>query len=36
MIEILLLNLVFWTVWYQVSSIPEKLAQYSIDNYHKL
>ena len=36
MIEILLLNLIFWTVWYQVSLMPEKIVQYGIDNHNKL
>jgi hypothetical protein len=36
MIEIILLNLAFWTIWYQVSKLPEKIAQYGIDNHHRL
>lgn len=32
MIEILLYNVVFWTVWIYLSTLPEKAMQYVIDN----
>lgn len=36
MIEIAIMNIIFWTVWYQVSTIPARVAQYGIDNHNKL
>jgi hypothetical protein len=31
--EMILYNLVFWTVWYHISMLPEKLMQHLIDTY---
>lgn len=31
MIEIILYNIVFWTLYYQLCKIPERMVQYVID-----
>lgn len=33
MMEIFLMNVVFWTLWIQLSMVPERIMQYIIDNY---
>lgn len=33
MTEMIVYNVVFWTVWYQISMLPEKLMQHFIDTY---
>jgi hypothetical protein len=36
MLEIILLNIVFWGVWYAIGSIPYALVKLAIDNYELL
>lgn len=36
MLDIIIANVIFWTVWISVSSIPFWLNQYAIDNYEKM
>lgn len=31
--EMILYNLVFWTVWFYICTLPEKLMQHFIDTY---
>ena len=33
MMEIFLMNVVFWTLWIQLAMVPERIMQYVIDNY---
>lgn len=33
MLEMILYNVVFWTVWYHISMFPERLMQRIIDTY---
>ena len=33
MLEIILYNLVFWTIWYQIARLPERMFDYLINNY---
>jgi len=32
MLEILLYNMIFWSVWIMICVLPEKMIQYVIDN----
>lgn len=34
--ELIAANVVFWSAWYVVSSIPFLAYQYTIDNYEKI
>ena len=36
MIEIVLLNIFFWTIWACISYIPYLISQFAIDNYEKI
>jgi len=36
MIEIVLYNLAFWSVWITLCSIPKILMQYAIDNHDQV
>ena len=36
MIDIIFLNVVFWTVWFGISHIPLLVTQYAIDNYEEV
>ena len=36
MLEIILLNIVFWGVWYAIGSIPYALVQFAINNHELL
>ena len=33
MIEIILYNLVFWTIYYQICKMPERLFEYAIKHH---
>lgn len=36
MLELVLYNVVFWTIWIYVSHLPERAMQYVIDNPEKI
>lgn len=36
MTEMIVYNVVFWTVWYQISMLPERIMQSFIDTYDLL
>jgi hypothetical protein len=36
MIELIIYNLVFWSAWFYICTLPQKIVQFTIDNYDKV